>query len=84
MKILLLYLRMKKIAVFRYFFLRDGKILGREHFILDDTGSEEPGEVISNFMKSFMVELLLFLSKFMFLTLMTARCWKNIFYEKRV
>ncbi|MDU1348043.1 excinuclease ABC subunit UvrC [uncultured Clostridium sp.] len=43
----------EKDSCVQIFFLRDGKILGREHFILDDTGSEEPGEVISNFMKSF-------------------------------
>ncbi|WP_461613398.1 excinuclease ABC subunit UvrC [Clostridium sp. Marseille-QA1073] len=43
----------EKDSCVQIFFLRDGKILGREHFILDDTGSEEPGEVIGNFMKSF-------------------------------
>lgn len=43
----------EKDSCVQIFFLRDGKILGREHFILDDTGSEEPGEVISNFIKSF-------------------------------
>lgn len=35
------------------FFVRDGKILGREHFILNDTGSEDKGRVISEFVKSF-------------------------------
>jgi len=43
----------EKDSCVQIFFLRDGKILGREHFILDDTGSEEPGEVIGNFIKSF-------------------------------
>ncbi len=35
------------------FFLRDGKIIGREHFILDNTGSEEPSYVLEEFIKNF-------------------------------
>ena len=35
------------------FFLRDGKIIGREHFILDNTGSEEPTYVLEEFIKNF-------------------------------
>lgn len=35
------------------FFLRDGKIIGREHFIFDNTGSEEPSYVLEEFVKNF-------------------------------
>lgn len=35
------------------FFLRDGKIIGREHFILDNTGAEEPTYVLGEFIKNF-------------------------------
>lgn len=35
------------------FFVRDGKVMGREHFILEDTANEDKGEVISNFIKEF-------------------------------
>ncbi len=35
------------------FFLRDGKITGREHFILENTGGIEKRELISNFIKVF-------------------------------
>jgi len=35
------------------FFVRDGKVSGREHFILDGTASEEKGEIVSNFIKEF-------------------------------
>lgn len=43
----------EKDSCIQIFFLRDGKIVGREHFIFDDTGSEEAGLVVSNFIKSF-------------------------------
>ncbi|MEG0772750.1 excinuclease ABC subunit UvrC [Clostridium sp.] len=43
----------EKDSCIQIFFLRDGKMVGREDFILDDTGSEEPALVISNFIKSF-------------------------------
>lgn len=35
------------------FFLRDGTITGREHFILEDTAKEEKGTIISDFIKQF-------------------------------
>lgn len=35
------------------FFLRDGKITGREHFIIDNTSGMDDGEIISNFIKQF-------------------------------
>lgn len=37
------------------FFIRDGKILGREHFILEDTYNEERGEILSSFIKQFYI-----------------------------
>jgi excinuclease ABC subunit C len=43
----------EKDSCIQIFFLRDGKMVGREDFILDDTGSEEPALVISDFIKSF-------------------------------
>ncbi|NEZ46731.1 excinuclease ABC subunit UvrC [Clostridium niameyense] len=35
------------------FFLRNGKIIGREHFIIENTFDLEKGEIISNFIKEF-------------------------------
>lgn len=35
------------------FFVRDGKVVGREHFMLEDTAGEEKGEILSDFLKSF-------------------------------
>lgn len=35
------------------FFVRDGKVSGREHFILENTSGEGKGEIISDFIKSF-------------------------------
>ncbi|GLC29655.1 excinuclease ABC subunit UvrC [Clostridium omnivorum] len=35
------------------FFVRDGKVSGREHFILENTSGEEKGEILSDFIKSF-------------------------------
>ena len=35
------------------FFLRDGKITGREHFVIENTAGTEPKEIISNFIKQF-------------------------------
>lgn len=35
------------------FFVRQGKIIGREHFILEDTGMTPGGEIISDFIKEF-------------------------------
>jgi excinuclease ABC subunit C len=43
----------EKDSCIQIFFLRDGKIVGREDFILDDTGSDEPSLVVSDFIKSF-------------------------------
>lgn len=37
------------------FFIRDGKILGREHFILEDNYKDERGEILSSFVKQFYV-----------------------------
>lgn len=35
------------------FFVREGKVMGREHFILEDTAGEDKGEVISGFIKEY-------------------------------
>lgn len=35
------------------FFVRSGKIIGREHFLLEDTYGTERGEIISSFIKQF-------------------------------
>lgn len=35
------------------FFIRQGKVMGREHFILEDTAEEKAGVVISQFIKEF-------------------------------
>lgn len=37
------------------FFIRDGKILGREHFILEDTFEEDRSEILSSFIKQFYI-----------------------------
>ena len=37
------------------FFIRSGKIIGREHFILQDTFEEEKSEIISSFIKQFYI-----------------------------
>ncbi len=37
------------------FFVRDGKIVGREHFILEDTYNEERKEILSSFIKQFYI-----------------------------
>lgn len=37
------------------FFVRDGKIVGREHFILEDTFNEERSNILSSFIKQFYI-----------------------------
>lgn len=37
------------------FFIRGGKILGREHFLLEDTYNEDRGEILSSFIKQFYI-----------------------------
>jgi excinuclease ABC subunit C len=37
------------------FFIRGGKIIGREHFILEDTFEEERGRILSSFIKQFYI-----------------------------
>lgn len=43
----------EKDSCVQVFFVRDGKVSGREHFILENTSGEEKGEIISDFIKSF-------------------------------
>lgn len=43
----------EKDSCIQIFFLRDGKIVGREHFILDNTGGEDADYVVEEFVKSF-------------------------------
>ncbi|WFA09159.1 excinuclease ABC subunit UvrC [Tissierella sp. Yu-01] len=37
------------------FFVRDGKIVGREHFILEDTYNEDRKDILSSFIKQFYI-----------------------------
>lgn len=37
------------------FFIRDGKIIGREHYIMEDTYNEARGEILSSFVKQFYI-----------------------------
>ncbi|MBV7271604.1 excinuclease ABC subunit UvrC [Clostridiaceae bacterium UIB06] len=43
----------EKDSCIQVFFLRDGKITGREHFIVENTGGIDKKEIISNFIKEF-------------------------------
>ncbi|MDF2882845.1 MAG: excinuclease subunit [Clostridiaceae bacterium] len=43
----------EKDSCVQVFFLRDGKIIGREHFVIENTLGTDISEVISNFIKSF-------------------------------
>jgi excinuclease ABC subunit C len=43
----------EKDVCLQIFFLRDGKIIGREHFILDDAADEVGSELIEGFIKRF-------------------------------
>ena len=40
-------------AVVQVFFVRDGKLIGREHFHMNLTGSESKAEIINSFVKQF-------------------------------
>jgi excinuclease ABC subunit C len=40
-------------ACVQVFFIRDGKLLGREHFMLEGTADSEPGEILESFMSQF-------------------------------
>lgn len=40
-------------AVVQVFFVRDGKLIGREHFHMDLTGSESKAEILNSFVKQF-------------------------------
>ena len=43
----------EKDTCFQVFFLRNGKIIGREHFIIEDTFDTNSSTLISNFLKEF-------------------------------
>lgn len=43
----------EKDSCIQVFFLRAGKITGREHFIVENTGDSEKGEITANFIKEF-------------------------------
>ncbi|WP_315119028.1 excinuclease ABC subunit UvrC [uncultured Clostridium sp.] len=43
----------EKDSCVQIFFLREGKIVGREHFMLENTSGMENGEILLNFVKSF-------------------------------
>src|SRR5690606_32032873 len=38
-------------ACVQVFFVREGKVVGREHFLLDGAGAREPGEILAAFIK---------------------------------
>ena len=40
-------------AVVQVFFVRDGKLIGREHFHMNLTGSESKAEILNSFVKQF-------------------------------
>lgn len=40
-------------ACVQVFFIRDGKLLGREQFMLEGTADSEPGEILESFMSQF-------------------------------
>jgi len=40
-------------ALAQVFFVRDGKLIGRESFIVQNTDQEEPGQVMTDFIKQF-------------------------------
>lgn len=40
-------------ACVQVFFIRGGKLLGREHFMLEGTADAEPGEILEGFMEQF-------------------------------
>src|SRR5699024_11809999 len=37
------------------FFIRDGKVIGREHYIMEDAYNEVRGEILSSFVKQFYI-----------------------------
>ena len=43
----------EKDSCIQVFFLRDGKITGREHFVMENTSGIDKKEIISNFIKEF-------------------------------
>ncbi len=43
----------EKDAVVQVFFMRDGKLIGREHFHMNLSGSESNGEILNSFVKQF-------------------------------
>lgn len=43
-------------ACVQVFFIRNGKIVGREHFILDETEGEQKNEILSSFIKQFYLQ----------------------------
>ncbi len=42
-------------AVVSIFFIRDGRLLGRDHFHMSGTGGSRPGEILNDFVKQFYV-----------------------------
>jgi excinuclease ABC subunit C len=46
-----------EIACAVVFFIRGGKLIGKEHFILDETSEMEEGEVLSAFVKQYYIQM---------------------------
>lgn len=42
-------------VIVQVFFIREGKILGREHYIMEDSYVEDRGEILSSFLKQFYI-----------------------------
>ncbi len=47
------FLRLKDQTLVMIFFIRHGKLLGKEHFILTSTGEESDGQIMASFLKQY-------------------------------
>ncbi|MDP2953399.1 MAG: excinuclease ABC subunit UvrC, partial [Chloroflexota bacterium] len=47
------FVRERDIACVQVFFVRSGKLIGREHFVLEGTQGEEPGRIIASFLQQY-------------------------------
>jgi len=47
------FARARDQACVQVFFIRNGKLLGREHFIIEGTQDEEPAQIMASFLKQF-------------------------------
>jgi len=47
------FARERNEACVQVFFIRGGKLIGKEHFILEGTSDEEPGQILASFIEQF-------------------------------